>query len=78
MQHDFEVSIPEIDLLIELGAHDPAIRGARLTGGGFGGSVVMLADPDAAREASARIATAYATRTGQTPIVLLPAAEAAC
>ena len=78
MQRDFEVSVPEIDLLVELGRQDPAILGARLTGGGFGGSVVMLARRGAERDAAARIASAYAPRTGQTPLVLVPAPEAAC
>ncbi len=73
MQEDFEVSVPEIDLLVELGAHDPAIHGARLIGGGFGGSVVMLAQRGAGSEAAARITAAYAARTGHTPLVLLPA-----
>lgn len=72
MQRDFEVSIPEIDLLVELGAHDQAILGARLTGGGFGGSVVMLARGGQGADAAARIATEYAARSGQTPQILLP------
>lgn len=78
MQYDFEVSVPEIDLLVALGAGDPAILGARLTGGGFGGSVVMLARTGADRQAAARIATTYAARTGQTPLILVPITETPC
>lgn len=74
MQRDFEVSVAEIDLLVELGAREPAILGARLTGGGFGGSVVMLGRPGEARQAAERIAAAYAERSGRTPVILLPAA----
>ena len=43
LRDDFEVSIPELDLLVEL-AYDHGAIAARMTGGGFGGSVVALAD----------------------------------
>lgn len=44
MRDDFEISTPEIDALVEIvvACLDGA-GGARLTGGGFGGSVVVLA-----------------------------------
>jgi galactokinase len=44
MRDDFEVSIPAIDQLVAIASADPAIYGARLTGGGFGGSVVAIAE----------------------------------
>jgi galactokinase len=68
----FEVSVPEVDRLVEIGGEEPAVCGARLTGGGFGGAVVMLAERDAAAAASERIAHRYAQETGQTPRILLP------
>lgn len=40
---DYEVSIPEIDALVESAKRQGA-RGARLTGGGFGGSIVALVE----------------------------------
>jgi galactokinase len=43
LRDDFEVSIPAIDTLVELARRQPAIYGARLTGGGFGGAIVVLA-----------------------------------
>ncbi len=72
MRDDYEVSIPEIDLLVEMAGRDEAIYGARLTGGGFGGAVVMLAHMGQGRAAAVRIARAYAERTGQTPRILVP------
>ena len=43
--------MPEIDLLVDLArADDPLVFGARLTGGGFGGSVVLLVRDGAAEE----------------------------
>ena len=40
MRDDFEVSIPAIDTLVELASGIQGVFGARLTGGGFGGSIV--------------------------------------
>lgn len=72
MRDDYDVSIPEIDLLVELARAEPTIYGARLTGGGFGGSVVMLAKRGASREAAQRIANEYASKSHRTPTVLVP------
>jgi len=72
MRDDYEVSIPEIDLLVDLARADPDIYGARLTGGGFGGSVVMLARPGAAAAAAQRIQREYNGRTGAPATVLVP------
>lgn len=41
LRDDFEVSIPELDLLVEL-AVDAGATAARMTGGGFGGAIVAL------------------------------------
>jgi galactokinase len=76
MRDDYEVSIPEIDLIVDLARADATVFGARLTGGGFGGSVVMLARAGAGAAAAERIARAYAARSGQTPRVLVPAPPA--
>jgi galactokinase len=72
MRDDYEVSIPEIDLLVDLARAMPDVYGARLTGGGFGGSVVMLARPGRGRAAADAIATDYAAKTGKTATVLVP------
>jgi galactokinase len=44
---DFEVSTPEVDALVEDLCRRPGVHGARMTGGGFGGCVVALAEPGA-------------------------------
>jgi galactokinase len=72
MREDYQVSVPEIDLLVALGRQDPAILGARLTGGGFGGSVVLLARAGEGAVAARRVAEAYAARPGCRPKVLVP------
>jgi galactokinase len=72
MRDDYEVSIPEMDLIVDLARKDGAIYGARLTGGGFGGSVVMLARPGMGRQAGLRIAEAFRVQTGNQPKLLVP------
>lgn len=45
LRDDFEVSTPGLDALVDRLIATPGVHGARLTGGGFGGSVVALTDP---------------------------------
>ena len=45
LRDDFEVSTAELDTLVEALLATPGVHGARLTGAGFGGCVVALADP---------------------------------
>lgn len=72
MRDDFEVSVPEIDLIVSLAAGAQGIVSARLTGGGFGGSVVMLAERGQGLSAAKDICQTYSTRTGLAPRILLP------
>jgi galactokinase len=69
---DFRVSVPEIDLLVRLTGDDPAVLGARLTGGGFGGSVVLLVQDDRADLVARRVAAEYAAESSHTPSILVP------
>ena len=41
MRDDFEISVPELDLAVETAVGAGAL-GARMTGGGFGGSAIAL------------------------------------
>ncbi len=63
LRDDFEVSTPELDLLVELACDHGAVA-ARMTGGGFGGSVVVLADAAGAEAFAAAVTAAYVERTG--------------
>src|SRR5713226_7920323 len=72
MRDDYEVSIPEIDLIVDLARADADVYGARLTGGGFGGSVVMLAHAGRGQAVAERISDAYAKRSGKQPKILVP------
>jgi len=73
MRDDYQVSIPEIDSLVELGRTEPDVFGARLTGGGFGGSVVMLARVGTGRTVAQRIAQIYDEQSGFRSKILVPA-----
>jgi len=72
MRDDYVVSVPEVDLIVELARAEPDVYGARLTGGGFGGSVVMLAKEGSARAVAQRVAARYAQQSARTPTVLVP------
>ena len=62
----FENSCEELDILVELARGTDGVFGARLSGGGFGGSIVVLVSRDKADAAGRAIAAAYAARTGKT------------
>jgi galactokinase len=61
---NFENSTPALDLLVRLAAETHGVYGARLTGGGFGGSVVVLAEAGQAHAAAATLADRYLKETG--------------
>jgi galactokinase len=72
MRDDYETSTPEIDALVSIGEQHADIYGARLTGGGFGGAVVLIAKTGTARSAAVEISNTYRRRTGHEGVVLVP------
>ena len=75
MRDDYEVSVPEVDALVEEARREPDVHGARLTGGGFGGAIVALVRAGAARGVAERIAARYAERRGREATILVPQAQ---
>ena len=63
LAEDFEVSTAELDLLVALALSEGAFA-ARLTGAGFGGSVVALVDVDQAAAVGARVVARYRAESG--------------
>ena len=55
----YEVSCPELDFLADFAKDEPAILGARMMGGGFGGCTINLIKKDAVEEVAARISKKY-------------------
>ena len=76
LRDDYEVSTPEVDQLVELAMADPDVCGARLTGGGFGGSVVVAVRAGTEQAVARRVLAAYCARTGVSGRTLLPCTEA--
>jgi galactokinase len=72
MREDYQITTSEIDALVALGQADPAIHGARMTGGGFGGAVVMLARAGEGRAAAERIVAAYEAQVPRRASILSP------
>jgi len=62
LRRDFEVSTPELDLLVQL-AYRAGAAAARLTGAGFGGSIVALVEHDRATDVADEIVAAYRGET---------------
>lgn len=60
MRDDFEISCPELDLAVDTALAQGAV-GARMTGGGFGGSAIALISVDSEAAVSAAILEAFAT-----------------
>ena len=65
---DYESTVPEADFLVEtavrLGAY-----GARLTGGGWGGAVIMLVPPAKEQRVMAEIGSAFEQEYGRQPAI---------
>ncbi len=69
LRDDFEVSWPEADVAVDAALAAGAL-GARMIGGGFGGSVLVLARPAAAGAVRAAVAEAFARRSWAGPAFL--------
>ena len=72
MRDDFQISVPPIDALVEVARGVQGVYGVRLTGGGFGGSIVALADRARASAAAERIVQAHNRAHQASARVLVP------
>ncbi len=76
LRDDYEVSSPELDVLVELARDLPGVLGARMTGGGFGGSTVSLVRRESLGEFGRALAEGYERATGRRPAILVSEAGA--
>jgi galactokinase len=67
LRDDYEVSCAELDLLVEIADGFQGCLGARMTGGGFGGSTVNLVRRDALFEFQELISREYPRATNISP-----------
>ncbi|MDZ4774079.1 MAG: galactokinase [Planctomycetota bacterium] len=65
----FEVSVPELDTLVDSAAGAEGCLGARLTGAGFGGCAVLLVQKGSEASVQARLTLDFTARFGRAPRV---------
>ena len=77
LRDDYEMSCLELDVAVEA-ARAAGAYGARMTGGGFGGSAIALVDRERLEETAQAVAQAYSERGLDAPafIVAVPSAPA--
>ena len=74
----FENSCEELDAIVDAAKAIPEVYGARLSGGGFGGSCCLLVDPAAADRIAAAITREYKAKFGDEPTCsLIPPSDGA-
>ena len=71
LRDDYEVSCPELDLMVEIALKLHGVFGARMTGGGFGGCTVNLVNADAAKEFQRAVKREYQAATGLEPDIYI-------
>jgi galactokinase len=64
MRDDYEISCRELDILVEIAQKTAGVLGARMTGGGFGGSTVNLVKRECLEEFKENITVEYQQKTG--------------
>jgi galactokinase len=67
LRDEYEVSCPELDLMVELSEQIEGVYGARMTGGGFGGCTVNLVREDRAKHFATAVSRGYEKATGSKP-----------
>ena len=75
LRDDYEVSIPELDVLCGLANGCAGVLGSRLTGAGGGGCTLHLVEPDSLARVQEEVASGFEQRFGHRPRswVVLPA-----
>lgn len=64
LQHHYQVSCGELDFLVDAVRNDPAVAGARMMGGGFGGCTINLVLKEEVPALVNRLASAYQDFSG--------------
>lgn len=67
LRDDYAVSCDELDVLVRLAVAEAGVYGARLTGGGFGGCVIVLIEPERLEAVAESIGRQYAEQVGWAP-----------
>jgi len=75
MRDDFAISVPELDLAVDTAVEAGAL-GARMTGGGFGGSAIALVDEAVAATVAEQVRDAFAAHAFDAPQIFTVTASA--
>ncbi len=65
LSHQYEVSCPELDILVDIARQQPGVLGARMMGGGFGGCTINLVQETELDHFSRVITREYKAQTGK-------------
>ena len=76
LRDDYEVSCPELDFLADQAMKVKGVYGARMTGGGFGGCIVALAQPRAVEMLAEHLTRTYEAHFKIRPTVFATTATA--
>jgi galactokinase len=74
LRDDYEVSVPELDTLVDAAREVRGVVGSRMTGGGFGGSTVTLMERRTASRWERDVRRAFRDRFGRAPATFITAA----
>jgi galactokinase len=72
LRDDYEVSVAAVDHLVALAGQQPGVFGARMTGGGFGGAIVIAARSGYGAGIARAVVDRYREDTGREATVLVP------
>lgn len=72
LRDDYEVSVPALDMLVEILQKTPGVFGARLTGAGFGGATVAMVAAGEGKNIAKTVLEKY-NNIGNTGQILVPA-----
>jgi len=64
MKNDYEISVEQVDALVDIALELPGVYGSRMTGGGFGGCTVTLVKASDVEKVEEAIVAEYRERTG--------------
>ncbi len=76
LRDEYGVSCPELDTLVDLSKPVPGVFGARMTGGGFGGCIVVLAMESAVGALEKVLTTEYPRLYKKNPTIFATVASA--
>ncbi|UCC89681.1 MAG: galactokinase, partial [Anaerolineales bacterium] len=62
---DYEISCPELEVLVQAARQVDGVLGARLTGAGLGGCIVAVVHQDAVSDFEAYVSQQYQAKAGR-------------